>query len=267
MAFYTPLIYFFNDILRYLPLRIMRPLATVRYLVTNNISVSRFGDGELNIIMGGCVHFQEYNATLRERLIEILQLPEIPGFKVAIPIMINTLENLTDESHRFWTMNMHTGRMHWHRLCANKNYLDSQFTWSYLLSNNKAEARECLMLLPKLWDNQDVLLIEGEGKFGVNLSFMSNTRSICRIICPSSNAFTHYDEILMAIRRYYRGQLVLLSLGPTASVLAYDLFREKIRAIDIGHLNLCYQEIEEIGSSGKMTEEMYEQQIIARISP
>ena len=266
MAFYTPVIYFFNDMLRYIPLRILSPLESVQYLVDNPVSLSRFGDGELNIIMGGSIHFQEYDAVLRERLIQILRMPEPPGIKVAVPIMINSLDNLTENSLRFWTMNMRTGRMHWHRLCSNKGYLDSQFTWKYLLAKNKQEGLDCLSLLPKVWENQDVLLVEGDGKMAVSLRFMNNVCSLRRIICPSSNAFRRYDEILQCVKRHYCGQLVLLSLGPTASVLAYDLFLEGIRSIDIGHINQCYQALETpCGSSEGMTEEMYKQQIIDRI--
>jgi len=266
VAIYTPIIYFYNDMLRHVPLHILRPVDSVQYLVNNKVSLSRFGDGELNIIMGGNIHFQEFDAVLRERLIQILRMPETPGIKVAIPVMINSLDNLTEESRSFWTMNMRTGRMHWHHLCAPKRYLDSQFTWKYLLAKDKQEGLDCLSLLPKVWDNQDVLLVEGSGKMAVSLRFLNNARSIQRIICPSSNAFRRYDDILQCVKRHYCGQLVLLSLGPTASVLAYDLFLEGMRAIDIGHINQCYQALETPGdSSGIMTETMYERQIIDRV--
>ena len=34
---------------------------------------------------------------------------------------------------------------------------------------------------------------------------------------------------------------MLLALGPTASILAYDLARQNIQAIDIGHLDVEYE--------------------------
>ena len=33
----------------------------------------------------------------------------------------------------------------------------------------------------------------------------------------------------------------LLALGPTATVLAYDLCKAGYRALDIGHLDICYE--------------------------
>lgn len=242
MAFYTPAIYLFNEMLKYIPLHILSPLNSVRYLIENPVSLSRYGDGELNIIMGGDIHFQRYDNELRRRLIEIMKLSETPMFKVAIPIMVNTLDNLSPSHYEFWKMNMQTGRMHWHRLCVKKLYLDSQFTWAYILEENKLEGSKCLDLLPCIWDNKDVLIVSGGGILGNDESFLANTKSISRIVCPMENAFFKYNEILETVMHHYCGQLVLISLGPTATVLAYDLHKTGIRAIDIGHIGHCYQE-------------------------
>ena len=40
---------------------------------------------------------------------------------------------------------------------------------------------------------------------------------------------------------YGRDKLILIALGPTATVLAYDLAKEGYWAIDIGHLDLEYE--------------------------
>ena len=42
--------------------------------------------------------------------------------------------------------------------------------------------------------------------------------SIQRIICPSENAFDEYDEIFEKILEYGKNKLILLALGPTATV-------------------------------------------------
>lgn len=267
MAFYTPAIYLFNEMLRYIPLHILNPVDSVRYIIYNPISLSRYGDGELNIIMGGDIHFQRYNDELKKRLVEILKLPPEPGFKVAIPIMVNTLDNLSPSHYDFWKMNMQTGRMHWHRLCTRKMFLDSQFTWAFILEENRSDGSECLDILPQLWNNKDILIVSGGGKLGANESFLTNVKSIRRIVCPKENAFEKYKEILAAVKHYYCGQLVLISLGPTATVLAYDLHIAGIRAIDIGHIGRCYQEYyESKGIIEKMSDKDYSDQILEIIS-
>ena len=44
-----------------------------------------------------------------------------------------------------------------------------------------------------------------------------------------------------AIVNLHSGELILIALGPTATVLAYDLNKRGIRALDIGHLDIEYE--------------------------
>lgn len=50
-----------------------------------------------------------------------------------------------------------------------------------------------------------------------------------------------YEEILNAARLYGRDKLILIMLGPTAKVLAYDLYRCGYWAIDLGHVDSEYE--------------------------
>ena len=58
---------------------------------------------------------------------------------------------------------------------------------------------------------------------------------------PQENAFDRYDIILSCIKQYYQGELIILALGMTATVLAYDLAKEKMRALDLGHIDVEYE--------------------------
>ena len=63
-----------------------------------------------------------------------------------------------------------------------------------------------------------------------------------KTICPSENAFSNYDEIYSTIiDRVPQSDLVLIALGPTATVLAYDLFLAGYQAVDIGHVDISYE--------------------------
>ena len=68
---------------------------------------------------------------------------------------------------------------------------------------------------------------------------MSGAKSGSRLKAPLRNAFVVYDDILNSIKMT-NNKLVLLSLGPTATVLAYDLGKDGFQAIDIGHLDWEY---------------------------
>ena len=80
-----------------------------------------------------------------------------------------------------------------------------------------------------------------ETRLGIGNDLFDNVTSIKRIITPNKDAFSVYDKILESVRKNHSGELVLLALGPTATVLAADLCRGGIRAIDVGHMDIEYE--------------------------
>ena len=50
-----------------------------------------------------------------------------------------------------------------------------------------------------------------------------------------------YDKILECCKDQAKDKLFLLALGPTATVLAYDLCKIGYQAVDIGHIDLEYE--------------------------
>ena len=50
-----------------------------------------------------------------------------------------------------------------------------------------------------------------------------------------------YEEILKEVLKYGEDKLILLALGPTATVLAYDLYKAGYWAVDIGHVDIEYE--------------------------
>lgn len=89
---------------------------------------------------------------------------------------------------------------------------------------------------------KDVVIIEGEkSRLGVGNDLFDNMKSIQRIICPAEHAFEKYDEIMKEAKKVGKDKLILLALGPTATVLAYDLYKAGYRVIDIGHIDIEYE--------------------------
>ena len=58
---------------------------------------------------------------------------------------------------------------------------------------------------------------------------------------PAENAFAKYDEILTEAKKISKDKLFLLALGPTATILAYDLYKEGYQAVDVGHVDIEYE--------------------------
>ena len=96
--------------------------------------------------------------------------------------------------------------------------------------------------LKKIWANRKCVFIEGKyTALGVGNDLFSGTESIQRIIGPAENAFHAYDKILECCKDQTKDKLFLLALGPTATVLAYDLCKMGYQAVDIGHIDLEYE--------------------------
>lgn len=107
---------------------------------------------------------------------------------------------------------------------------------------DKCGAEKRFDLLKLLWEKKDLLIVEGEKtKLGVNNNLFENSKSIKRIIAPAQNAFSVYNEILESVKKNAEKRMVLIALGPTATVLAYDLAKENIQALDIGHIDIEYE--------------------------
>src|SRR5690606_26620846 len=68
----------------------------------------------------------------------------------------------------------------------------------------------------------------------------SNAKSVERVLCPTQNAFEKYEEILRYAKKYGDGKLIIVALGPTATVLAHDLAKENYWALDLGHIDIEY---------------------------
>jgi glycosyltransferase family protein len=125
-------------------------------------------------------------------------------------------------------------------------YYNANFSRVYMLSNKTEERyKKCSHYFEKIkniWAGRDVVICEGEGtRFGMFNDLLNGTKSISRLICPARSAFDKYDEILSAFNDISPDKLVLAALGPTATVLAYDLCNKGYQAIDIGAIDLDYE--------------------------
>ena len=126
----------------------------------------------------------------------------------------------------------------------NGKYYSSAITRFYMAWNNKNRIRiaKYISKFKKIWEKKDILLIEGEySRLGIGNNLFNNSKSIKRILCPAINAFKVYDKIINATLKYCENRLILISLGPTATVLAYDLYKRGYQSLDIGHVDIEYE--------------------------
>lgn len=223
--------------------------ATIQHILDHQSSVSRFGDGELMIILGHSIGFQSFDIKLQKRLQKILKNKENSHLIVTVPDIF-TQEKLalrTDENQKFWRKHLTKHRKDWYRyMDRSKIYYNTAISRFYYPVKDKNQSILYADLLKKIWQNKELLIVEGEfSRLGIGNDLFKNSSSLQRIICPAKNAFDNYDQILTETKKLSNNKLILIALGPTATVLAADLAAEGFWAIDIGHVDMEYMWMEQ----------------------
>ena len=224
--------------------KIKTPEETLDKLINENCSISRLGDGEFDLIWGIGIQYQNVNDKLVKKLREILESNEdklLIGINNAFDL--DYINKFNDFAKNYWKGWLKDNKYRVLKLLSKKKqYYSALISRFYIDYEDKSSVSEYVEKLKKLWDKKDVLVVEGEfSRLGVGNDLFNNMNSIQRIICPSENAFDEYDEIFEKILEYGKNKLILLALGPTATVLAYDLYKVGYRAIDIGHVDIEYE--------------------------
>ena len=225
--------------------RIMTSEETIRQMAEEGQSLGRFGDGEMMLLLNsGDLKFQRRDSLLAKRLAQVLSSKE-EGFLVGLPLVFtkNDLHTRNASSADFWRDNLRNTRLEWYRrIDLRRSYANSTFTRNYLTLKDKTSSEAYFKQVRSIWEQRHVLVVEGEkSRVGVGNPLFSNALEVKRIICPSENAFSCYQQILDTVRKLPKDHLVLISLGPTATVLAFDLFRSGYQAIDIGHIDIEFE--------------------------
>lgn len=127
-------------------------------------------------------------------------------------------------------------------LDKSKVYYNATCTRIYSVFKDKSKSKELFDLFKKIWENRDVVIIEGEkSRIGVNNDLLNNANSIKRILVPAEEAYNKYDKIYKEAIKMDKKNLILIAAGPTATVLAYDLSKLGYQAVDIGHIDIEYE--------------------------
>lgn len=217
----------------------------LKYILKTGCSLSRFGDGEFELMLEReRPWFQSVDRQLADRLKEIIRKEDTNDFVIAIADDFDSLEKYTqdaaDEIRKYLTKDRRMDIMRF--IDLEREYYDAYVTRPYYMYKDKNNAIKIFTLFKQIWNNRNVILVEGkDAKTGIGNDLFSSAASIKRILCPQKDAWDKYDEILACVKNNSKaGDLVCISLGPTATVLAYDLAKERIQALDIGQVDNEY---------------------------
>lgn len=217
---------------------------TLTKLCSGKVSMSRFGDGEFDIMSGNQNGFQQKNERLGELLKNVIkQNGRYDNFIVGIPRCFTSFDGFTKEAKDFLTDYYLKNRFRCYKFLNQEgDYYDAFVTRLYMDVEDKSHCKEDFERIRKIWENEEILIIEGDrSRLGMNNDLFDNAKNVKRILAPNENAFDYYDDILREGTKYGEGKLILLALGQTATALAYDLYKAKQWVIDIGHIDVEYE--------------------------
>lgn len=193
-------------------------------IMEKKLSVGRFGDGEFRLMYEPrySLEFQKNDLSLIKRLKEIIFDENVEKF--------NYLNGITWGYGGSWYFRKAMIYAFNDFKNTKLKYLDAKITW-------RVEQVENIKIWQKIFYNRDVVFVVGKGgMFNYQPELFDNIMSYQIVYAPPVDAWTYYNEILNFCSSLSNHKLILCSLGPTATVLSYDLAKMGFQAIDIGAL-------------------------------
>ena len=218
---------------------------TLDQLLETEQSLIRFGDGEIHIMNGYDIGFQEYNEELSNSMKDILLNASNEDILICMPEVFEAFTGNFPQDHNsevFWKRELDAFAPFFRVYCQSKKYGSAFISRPYIYNKDRSRTFEQFEKMKQLFEGKDLLIVEGAtSRSGVGNDLFDKSNSIKRIICPSHNAFSKIQEIREKILEHVEERLILLMLGPTAKVLAYQLSQLGHRALDLGHIDSEYE--------------------------
>ncbi len=216
----------------------------VQRIIDERCSISRFGDGEFELMAGRVrPRFQQPDERLALRLKEVLHSNR-DNLLIAIADTYGALDQYEGKAAEVIReyMTPEVRDYHYSVLDKDRVYYDTYLSRPYIIYKDKSSAKHKFEQIKRIWEDRNVIIVEGElSRFGVGNALLERAKSIRRILCPSKNAFARYGDILERTLKEDSTCLYIIALGPTATVLAYDLALAGYQAIDMGQVDLEYE--------------------------
>lgn len=216
---------------------------SVRYILENQSSVARFGDGEVDIIMGKSIPYQPYSPELASELMDILQTASSEKLLVCLPDVFSKIERYNTSAQKFWENHFKEYGSFYEQHMTSEWYGSTFLSRPYIDLKDKSSVADYFTILRSVWEDRDVLIVEGAtSRSGVGNDLFDNVKRVRRIIGPSKDAYSKIEVLYESIlRNVEKDTLILLMLGPTAKILAARLSQIGHQAIDLGHIDSEYE--------------------------
>lgn len=203
-------------------------------------SIARFGDGEFDICLGKNLNnYQKYDIELSKKLKNILKNKcKNEKCLIGIPPFKDKYVKINEKLPRFWELYWLEKYEEIRSLWNEKNIYENSF-----ISRSNCFDHVSLNEIKEVWQDKNIVFVYGKnGRFYNDLRLFDNIKNKIEIFIKPIDAYDNYEEILKECKKMKKDMLFLISGGPTATVLAWDLSLVGYQAIDIGHIVNSYQE-------------------------
>lgn len=200
-------------------------------LVLTGKSLTRYGDGEFRLAMGGAKNISQVNhPKLREELAGILVAKQ-KHCLVAIPVM-------DPASPKWWFWQKYQNKYP-HMLRDGATYYSQFITRPD--SAPQIDVPEFYDRMETLWRDREVVLVRGsdrslvEGQTPMRLAAKTHT-----VMCARRDAYAEIDRVESDVLALGVNR-VLLCAGAMATVLTYRLSQKGLHAVDLGHIGYLWR--------------------------
>lgn len=170
------------------------------YLLEKAASVVRFGDGEMDLIAGRSIPYQDFDPELSVRLREMMSMKSDEHMMICLPDVFKGLERYSIDAQNFWKAHLQHHLADYLEICRAPWYGSTFISRPYIDLEDKTPSAGYFAKLKKLWQDKDLLIVEGlTSRSGVGNDLFDGARSIKRIICPSRNAYSKLEAIKQAV--------------------------------------------------------------------
>jgi len=226
---------------KYAPIKFLTGQETLVDLITNGKSLARFSDGEFEQITGGGEYppdsdwCQRWSKALKDDLLATLSSTN-PRLLVAVdPPSTFLAPHNSSHSIRFeYNMWVDLRRLMW-------KYLSPKVAYGHCHLFIKANCPDLNWnQLRNYLRSKDIIIATGDTH---KLAHLKLGQKTFFIECGTENAYERKEAIKQSIHEMISAEnldkkstIVLLSLGPTAGILAHQLLDEQICVWDTGHM-------------------------------
>ncbi|MCX8489545.1 MAG: GT-D fold domain-containing glycosyltransferase [Cyclobacteriaceae bacterium] len=215
---------------------------TILKIRSEKLSIARFGDGEVIFLVNKlALKFKEYDERLALLMRKMLKNGE-KNLLIGLPDGYRSVNQFDKKIAKYTRSQV---AFHYPRffkfLDVKTEYWNANITRLYFGYKDQTLSGYYFELIRSIWNNRNVLLVEGEkSRLGVGNDLFDNAKSVERILGPMHHAFRKFDNLFHEVLTHSTSKLVLVAMGPTAKVLAYQLTEKGFQVIDVGNLDIEY---------------------------